>query len=138
MQIVQELCKRPGLNRTGFEMPTIYLPDEVSKVTTCTLKSIKLLNVFIFQFSFLFILKPTRCANQIDEVCAEINKTIDHTIQHALNNLEKDCDSFRNKVQARLKLDKETRDRNWTKTVRSKYASSDRYKIILRLRCLRI
>jgi len=27
MQIVQELCKRPGLNRTGFDMPTIYIPD---------------------------------------------------------------------------------------------------------------
>ena len=27
MQIVQELCKRPGLNRTGFDMPTIYIPN---------------------------------------------------------------------------------------------------------------
>lgn len=27
MQIVQELCKRPGLNKTGFEMPTIYIPS---------------------------------------------------------------------------------------------------------------
>jgi hypothetical protein len=32
MQIVQELCKRPGLNRTGFDMPTIYLPELCSKV----------------------------------------------------------------------------------------------------------
>eukprot|EP00106_Octopus_bimaculoides_P017282 XP_014784724.1 PREDICTED: uncharacterized protein LOC106879596 [Octopus bimaculoides] len=27
MQIVQELCKRPGLNRTGFDMPTIFVPS---------------------------------------------------------------------------------------------------------------
>ena len=32
MQIVQELCKRPTLNRTGFDMPTIFIPnpDKVS------------------------------------------------------------------------------------------------------------
>eukprot|EP00064_Thunnus_orientalis_P005229 superscaffoldBa00000501_g5243 len=27
MQIVQELCKRPGLNKCGFDMPTIYIPS---------------------------------------------------------------------------------------------------------------
>lgn len=27
MQIVQELCKRPGLNKCGFDMPTIYVPN---------------------------------------------------------------------------------------------------------------
>ena len=27
MQIVQELCKRPGLNKTGFDMPTIFIPN---------------------------------------------------------------------------------------------------------------
>ena len=32
MQIVQELCKRPGLNRTGFDMPTIYVPSMNQKV----------------------------------------------------------------------------------------------------------
>ena len=26
MQIVQELCKRPGLNKAGFDMLTIYVP----------------------------------------------------------------------------------------------------------------
>jgi len=29
MQIVQELCKRPGLNRTGFEMPSEEVPRTV-------------------------------------------------------------------------------------------------------------
>lgn len=65
MQIVQELCKRPGLNRTGFDMPTIYVPNPN---------------------------KPVRCVNQIEEVCKDIEKTINQTIQNTLNSLEKDCD----------------------------------------------
>ena len=35
MQIVQELCKRPGLNKTGFDMPTIYIPRTSGKVCVC-------------------------------------------------------------------------------------------------------
>lgn len=37
MQIVQELCKRPGLNKTGFDMPTIYIPNpnKVDEVWHC-------------------------------------------------------------------------------------------------------
>ena len=36
MQTVQELCKRPGLNRSGFDMPTIYLPEaNGAKVVVC-------------------------------------------------------------------------------------------------------
>lgn len=65
MQIVQELCKRPGLNRTGFDMPTIYIPNPS---------------------------KPVRCVNQIEDVCKDIEKTINQTIQNTLNSLEKDCD----------------------------------------------
>merc|ERR1711971_1496739 len=49
MQIVQELCKRPGLNRTGFDMPTIYIPNPNKQV---------------------------RCVNQIDDVCREIATTL--------------------------------------------------------------
>ena len=65
MQIVQELCKRPGLNRTSFDMPTIYIPNPAGK--------------------------PSRCANQIEEVCKDVEKTINQTIQNTLNSLEKDC-----------------------------------------------
>lgn len=32
MQITQELCRRPGLNKAGFDMPTIYIPDLTGKV----------------------------------------------------------------------------------------------------------
>ena len=32
MQITQELCKRPGLNKCGFDMPTIFVPSLVDKV----------------------------------------------------------------------------------------------------------
>lgn len=38
MQIVQELCKRPGLNKCGFEMPTIYIPNP-NKVVHLSLSS---------------------------------------------------------------------------------------------------
>lgn len=65
MQIVQELCKRPGLNKCGFDMPTIYIPNPN---------------------------KPSRCVNQIEEVCREIEKTINQTVQNTLNSLEKDCE----------------------------------------------
>ena len=34
MQIVQELCKRPTLNRTGFDMPTIFIPNSEKVVET--------------------------------------------------------------------------------------------------------
>uniref|UniRef100_A0A7N8WKX8 Si:ch211-11k18.4 n=1 Tax=Mastacembelus armatus TaxID=205130 RepID=A0A7N8WKX8_9TELE len=65
MQIVQELCKRPGLNKCGFDMPTIYIPNPN---------------------------KPSRCVNQIEEVCRSIEKTINQTVQNTLNSLEKDCE----------------------------------------------
>ena len=47
-------------------MPTIYIPEMVSK--------------------------PTRCANHIEEVGTEIEKTINQTVQNTLNSLERDCD----------------------------------------------
>ncbi|XP_037647490.1 uncharacterized protein si:ch211-11k18.4 [Sebastes umbrosus] len=65
MQIVQELCKRPGLNKCGFDMPTIYVPNPN---------------------------KPSRCVNQIEEVCRTVEKTINQTVQNTLNSLEKDCE----------------------------------------------
>ncbi|GFY73380.1 hypothetical protein TNIN_405881 [Trichonephila inaurata madagascariensis] len=64
MQIVQELCKRPNLNRQGLELQTIYLPNPN---------------------------KPVRCVNQIEDVCKEIEKTINRTVQNTLNTLELDC-----------------------------------------------
>ena len=66
MQIVQELCKRPGLNRTGFDMPTIYIPNPN---------------------------KSVRCVNQIDDVCRDIEKTINQTIQVSLELKTNLCNS---------------------------------------------
>ena len=66
MQIVQELCKRPGLNRTGFDMPTIYIPNPN---------------------------KSVRCVNQIDDVCRDIEKTINQTIQVSLEFKTNLCNS---------------------------------------------
>lgn len=93
MQIVQELCKRPGLNRTGFDMPTIYIPNSN---------------------------RPSRCMNQIDDVCRDIEKTINQTIQNTLNTLEKDCESIAGLVEDKLKVDSEASSynlRSWTKGI---------------------
>lgn len=80
MQIVQELCKRPGLNKAGFDMLTIYVP---------TLQE-----------------KKTRCVNQIDDVCKQIEKTIKQTIQNTLNSLEKDTELVIHHIDEKLKRDR--------------------------------
>jgi len=85
MQIVQELCKRPGLNKTGFDMPTIYVPNPNKQV---------------------------RCVNQIEEVCKDVEKTINQTIQNTLNSLEKDCDSIEELVDEAINKDNRTRASN--------------------------
>jgi len=85
MQIVQELCKRPGLNKTGFDMPTIYVPNPNKQV---------------------------RCVNQIEEVCKDIEKTITQTIQNTLNSLEKDCDTIGDMVDQAIARDNQARADN--------------------------
>lgn len=92
MQIVQELCKRPGLNRTGFDMQTIFIPQ---------------LN------------KPTKCTNQIENVCLDIEKTINRTVQNTLNTLEKDCANISSLIQQRLDKDVLDRDYNFKSIVRT-------------------
>ncbi|CAN7985446.1 unnamed protein product [Ixodes hexagonus] len=87
MQIVQELCKRPGLNRCGFDMPTIYIPNAN---------------------------KTVHCMNQIDEVCRDIEKTIGQTVQNTLNTLEHDCDLLANEVQQRISADNQSRSENFS------------------------
>ncbi|XP_058491533.1 uncharacterized protein si:dkey-98f17.5 [Solea solea] len=79
MQIVQELCRRPGLNKCGFEMPTIYIPNPQ---------------------------KPSRCVNQIDGVCQTIEKTINQAVQKTLNQLEKDCDLICSTIHGKLEQDR--------------------------------
>uniref|UniRef100_A0AAY4BLS1 Dynamin N-terminal domain-containing protein n=1 Tax=Denticeps clupeoides TaxID=299321 RepID=A0AAY4BLS1_9TELE len=79
MQIVQELCRRPGLNKCGFEMPTIFIPNPQ---------------------------KPSRCVNQIDGVCQTIEKTINQAVQKTLNQLEKDCDLICSTISSKLAQDR--------------------------------
>lgn len=79
MQIVQELCRRPGLNKCGFEMPTIYIPNPQ---------------------------KPSRCVNQIDGVCQTIEKTINQAVQKTLNQLEKDSDLICSTISSKLEQDR--------------------------------
>ncbi|XP_062874361.1 sarcalumenin [Trichomycterus rosablanca] len=79
MQIIQELCRRPGLNKCGFEMPTIYIPNPQ---------------------------RPSRCENQIDEVCETIEKSINQAVQKTLNQLEKDCDLITSTISNKLEQDR--------------------------------
>ncbi|XP_031417040.1 uncharacterized protein si:ch211-11k18.4 [Clupea harengus] len=80
MQIVQELCKRPGLNKCGFDMPTIYIPNPN---------------------------KSSRCVNQIEEVCRTIERTINQTVQNTLNALEKDCELITEAITDTLQNDRQ-------------------------------
>ncbi|KAK7934081.1 hypothetical protein WMY93_004977 [Mugilogobius chulae] len=89
MQIVQELCRRPGLNKCGFEMPTIYIPNPQ---------------------------KPSRCVNQIDGVCQTIEKAINQAVQKTLDQLEKDCDLISASISSRL--EKNRCDVSYNKSVR--------------------
>ncbi|XP_016378500.1 uncharacterized protein LOC107716539 [Sinocyclocheilus rhinocerous] len=79
MQIVQELCRRPGLNKCGFEMPTIYIPNHQN---------------------------PSRCINQIDEVCETIEKSINQAVQKTLDQLEKDCNLIISTINHTLEQDR--------------------------------
>ncbi|XP_073403454.1 uncharacterized protein [Dendrobates tinctorius] len=81
MQIVQELCKRPGLNKCGFDMPTIYIPNPN---------------------------KPSRCVNQIEDVCKTIEKTITQTVQTTLNALGRDCQKLSEGIESKLREDDDT------------------------------
>jgi len=92
MQIVQELCKRPGINRTGFDMPAIYIPPIYS--------------------SDIFNKKGPRCANQIDETCKEIDRAVGMNVQNALDNLKKDCQGLLKKLERKLMDDSDAKARN--------------------------
>ncbi|XP_076364102.1 uncharacterized protein LOC143253710 isoform X2 [Tachypleus tridentatus] len=85
MQIVQELCKRPGLNKCGFDMPTIYIPNPN---------------------------KVIRCVNQIEEMCKEIEKTINRTIQNTLNSLERDCEQIAQFIEDQIAKDNQAKNYN--------------------------
>lgn len=44
--------------------------------------------------------------NQIEEVCVDVEKTINQMIQNTLNSLERDCDTIIRAIDLRLDLDK--------------------------------
>ena len=54
----------------------------------------------------MFQLQGSRCANQIEEVCKDIEKTINQTIQNTLNSLERDCDQIAYLVNEKLQKDR--------------------------------
>ena len=59
------------------------------------------------------IFQSTRCVNQIEEVCKDIEKTINQTIQNTLNQLEKDCEQISKLVDDAIKADDNARSYNF-------------------------
>lgn len=92
MQVVQELCKRPSLNTHSFDMPTIYVP---------TLNS-----------------NRSKCVNQIDLVCTEIEQTINLTIQNTLNQLQVDSVVLSRSLERNLDRDDDLKHQNTNKFLR--------------------
>lgn len=86
MQIVQELCRRPSLNKTCFDMPTIFIAEKKKSENTGL--------------------------NQINKVCLEIEKTINMTIQTTLNTLESDCEKIAKNVEKAIEIDDKNRAQN--------------------------
>lgn len=103
MQIVQELCKRPGLNKCGFDMPTIYIsnPNKVRPpIPSCTVLPPGV-RCYLPSISF----QPSRCVNQIEDVCKTIEKTITQTVQTTLNTLGRDCQRLTESIESKLRED---------------------------------
>ena len=54
----------------------------------------------------LCLLQPSRCVNQIEEVCRTVEKTINQTVQNTLNSLEKDCEVITEAIADTLAVDR--------------------------------
>jgi len=92
MQVVQELCKRPALNTHSFDMPTIFVP---------TLNS-----------------NRSKCLNQIDILCKDVESTINLTIQNTLNQLETDCDRLLARSKSVIEDDGKIRQQNMSASLK--------------------
>lgn len=62
---------------------------------------------------YVFLCQPSRCVNQIEEVCKDIEKTINQTIQNTLNQLERDCEQISSLVDNTIKADNKARSHNF-------------------------
>lgn len=65
------------------------------------------------------LLQPSRCTNQIEDVCKDIEKTINQTIQNTLNQLERDCEQISSLVDQAIKIDDDARRHNFRAKVGS-------------------
>lgn len=53
-----------------------------------------------------FGFQPSRCVNQIEDVCRTIEKTINQTVQNTLNSLERDCELIGEAIADKLSNDR--------------------------------
>ncbi|XP_072909020.1 uncharacterized protein [Hemitrygon akajei] len=68
--------------------------------------------------------QPSRCVNQIQEVCATIEKTINRTVQNTLDQLEKDCGLVIQAAQQQLKKNSEHKSKNRDVWIKRAFFSS--------------
>ena len=57
-------------------------------------------------YASILSFQPSRCMNQIEDVCKDVEKTINQTIQNTLNSLEKDCECIAHIVNDKLDDDR--------------------------------
>ena len=69
---------------------------------------------------FFINFQQTRCVNQIEDVCRDVERTINQTIQNTLNTLEKDCDTIASLVEKQLEKDDLDRSYNFKTSGRGK------------------
>lgn len=100
-------------------MLTIYIPTLQEKVISFFKKN--KIKIKYFQNLNKSKFKKTRCVNQIEDVCKNIEKTIKQTIQNTLNSLEKDSDVIVNTINSKLKKDSETRSYNLSRSLKSSF-----------------
>lgn len=94
---------------THFSLSLETLVSFQSKIGRCNTKLLR---------DFFSISQPSRCVNQIEEVCKDIEKTINQTIQNTLNQLERDCEQISTFVDQAIKVDDDARRHNFKAKVR--------------------
>ncbi len=73
---------------------------------TCSLAEFVTIVPLNDSLSTLRTIQSARCENQIEELCLEIEKTINRSIQNTLNTLERDAQLIVNKINEKLQHDR--------------------------------
>lgn len=81
-------------------------PRSCTRTTKYIVMSLILQCVSCLRLVPLLAVQPSRCENQLEQVCVEIDKTINQTIQNTLNTLERDCETIATLTEEKLEKDR--------------------------------